>query len=229
MSATATAPPPLLRMRGIEKRFGGVRALRGVDFGPRAGEVPAFLGENGAGKSTLMDVLSGVVPPDRGTVELGGKPVAFADPRDAQAAGIATIFQELDLVPGLSVAADLFLGHEPTRLGRLDERHMARDAPALLQTRAGVAPARVPAYRRRPRTGVSRWCHHAFPVLETGPRRGRFAVPPRRARPGPPRRHRATGPPGRTARGPPGHRGPRGRTAPAAPCRHVARRSPVRR
>jgi ribose transport system ATP-binding protein len=123
----------LLQMRGIEKRFGGVQALRGVDFDLRPGEVHALLGENGAGKSTLMNILSGVIAPDRGEIRVAGKPAHFASPRDAQASGIATIFQELDLVPRLDVAANLFLGHELTRLpGRLDRPRMEREARARL-------------------------------------------------------------------------------------------------
>jgi ribose transport system ATP-binding protein len=119
----------LLEMLGIVKRFGGVHALRGVDFDLRRGEVHALLGENGAGKSTLMNVLSGVIQPDEGTIQVAGKPVTFVSPRDAQASGIATIFQELDLVPSLDVAANLFLGHEITRpLGRLDSKRMEREA-----------------------------------------------------------------------------------------------------
>jgi ribose transport system ATP-binding protein len=123
----------LLEMRGIEKRFGGVQALRGVDFDLRPGEVHALLGENGAGKSTLMNILSGVIAPDRGEIRVGGKLVHFTSPREAQANGIATIFQELDLVPRLDVAANLFLGHELTRLsGRLDKPRMEREARARL-------------------------------------------------------------------------------------------------
>jgi ribose transport system ATP-binding protein len=108
---------PFLTMNGVVKRFGGVQALRGVDFALAAGEIHALLGENGAGKSTLMNVLSGVHAPDEGTVTIDGQAVAFANPREAQAAGIATIFQELDLVPGLDVAANLFLGREMVRPG----------------------------------------------------------------------------------------------------------------
>ena len=139
MNALAADAVPLLRMRGIEKRFGGVHALRGVDFDLRAGEVHALLGENGAGKSTLMNVLSGVIAPDAGDMQVGGAAVRFASPRDAQASGIATIFQELDLIPGLDVAANLFLGHELMRPfgGGLDNRRMRREAAARLDA-AGV-------------------------------------------------------------------------------------------
>ncbi|MGA3490285.1 sugar ABC transporter ATP-binding protein [Micromonosporaceae bacterium DT55] len=116
-------------MSGITKRFGGVRALRGVHLTLRAGEVHALLGENGAGKSTLINILAGVVTDYDGEIVLGGEPVRFAGPAAAQAAGIATIHQELDLVPALSVAENLTLGREPrTRLRTLDRRAMARTA-----------------------------------------------------------------------------------------------------
>ena len=119
---------PLLTMRGIVKRYGGVQALRGVDFDLLPGEIHALLGENGAGKSTLMNVLSGVVEPDEGDMRIEGATTRFADPRAAQTAGVATIFQELDLVPGLDVTANLFLGREITRAGVLDRGAMRRAA-----------------------------------------------------------------------------------------------------
>jgi ribose transport system ATP-binding protein len=129
---------PVLAMSGIEKRFGGVHALRGVDFDLKAGEVHALLGENGAGKSTLMNVLAGVISPDRGEVRVDGAPVHFSSPRDAQASGIATIFQELDLVPGLDITANLFLGRELMRAGgRLDNARMEREARVRMAA-AGV-------------------------------------------------------------------------------------------
>ena len=121
--------PPLLAMKGVTKHFGGVQALRGVDFDLHAGEIHALLGENGAGKSTLMNILSGVHAPDTGTLMIDGAPVRLANPREAQAAGIATIFQELDLVPSLDVAANLFLGREILRPGGfLDATAMRREA-----------------------------------------------------------------------------------------------------
>src|SRR3954453_10335369 len=119
----------ILSMSGVTKRFGGVQALRGVDFDLRSGEIHALLGENGAGKSTLMNILAGVLSPDAGRIEIDGRPAVFGSPRDAQAAGIATIFQELDLVPSLDVAANLFLGRELRRPGGfLDTRAMHREA-----------------------------------------------------------------------------------------------------
>jgi ribose transport system ATP-binding protein len=133
MSATAETAAPLLVMEGVVKRFGGVQALRGVDFDLRRGEIHALLGENGAGKSTLMNILSGVVEPDSGEMRIDGAPVRFADPRASQAAGVATIFQELDLVPSLDVTANLFLGRELTRAGVLDRTAMRRAARSRLE------------------------------------------------------------------------------------------------
>jgi ribose transport system ATP-binding protein len=127
-SARADDSPPLLAARGIVKSFGGARALRGVDFTLRRGEVHALLGENGAGKSTLMNILSGVHAPDEGEIAIDGRSVRFDDPREAQAAGIATIYQELDLVPTLDVAANLFLGREIVRNGVLDKAAMRNEA-----------------------------------------------------------------------------------------------------
>ena len=128
----------LLELRGIQKRFGGVHALKGVDFDLEAGEVHVLLGENGAGKSTLMGVLSGAVVPDEGVIRLDGNPVRFANPRDAHGAGIAMIPQELDLVPGLDIAANLFLGNEITNKGVLAGAAMRSQAQDLL-ARAGVS------------------------------------------------------------------------------------------
>ncbi|WP_182564026.1 sugar ABC transporter ATP-binding protein [Rhizobium leguminosarum] len=124
----------VLSAKGVVKRFGGVQALRGVDFELQVGEIHALLGENGAGKSTLMNLLSGVNTPDEGEIFIDGKPVRFHSPRDAQAAGIATIFQELDLVPSLTVAANLFLGRELVhRHGMLDGKAMLQEARKRLE------------------------------------------------------------------------------------------------
>ena len=133
MNAPVRSGSALLAMRGVVKRFGGVQALRGVDFDLQPGEIHALLGENGAGKSTLMNILSGVIEPDAGEVRIDGASVRFADPRAAQAAGVATIFQELDLVPGLDVTANLFLGRELTRAGVLDRATMRREARSRLE------------------------------------------------------------------------------------------------
>ncbi len=124
----------LVAMTGIVKHFGGVQALRGVDFDLRAGEIHALLGENGAGKSTLINILSGVQKPDEGSIAIDGLPARFANPREAQIAGIATVFQELDLVPGLDVAANLFLGRELVYPGDIiDVSRMRREARERLE------------------------------------------------------------------------------------------------
>jgi ribose transport system ATP-binding protein len=109
--------PAVLEMRGIRKVFPGVVALDGVDFELRPGEVHVLLGENGAGKSTLMKVLSGAYRKDAGEIVVDGSAAAIGSPRDAQALGIATIYQELSLVPQLTVAENILLGHEPARAG----------------------------------------------------------------------------------------------------------------
>ncbi|MEU4195149.1 sugar ABC transporter ATP-binding protein [Kribbella sp. NPDC026611] len=128
----------LVRMSGIGKRYGGVQACRDVGFTLGAGEVHALLGENGAGKSTLMKILSGDVTEYDGTIEIDGRALRFGGPTDAQAAGIAMIHQELDLVPGLSVVDNIFLGRElRTKLRTVDRRTMEREAKALL-ARSGV-------------------------------------------------------------------------------------------
>ncbi|MEC3981411.1 sugar ABC transporter ATP-binding protein [Amycolatopsis sp. H20-H5] len=128
----------LVVMTGVSKAYGGVRAVRDVDFAVRAGEVHALLGENGAGKSTLMKVLSGQVAAERGEIRIGGEPVRLSRPADAQRAGIAMIHQELDLVPALSVAENVFLGREPrTRFGTVDRRRMLAETRRLL-ARSGV-------------------------------------------------------------------------------------------
>ncbi|HEY3282902.1 MAG TPA: sugar ABC transporter ATP-binding protein [Armatimonadota bacterium] len=121
----------LLGMRGITKQFPGVKALDSVDFSLRPGEVRALMGENGAGKSTLIKVLTGVYQRDAGDVVFEGKSIAPKSPLDAQALGISTVYQEVNLIPHLSVAENLFLGRQPTRFGRVNWREVnqrARDA-----------------------------------------------------------------------------------------------------
>jgi ribose transport system ATP-binding protein len=123
----------LVTMSGITKRFGGVLACDDAELSVRPGEVRALLGENGAGKSTLMNVLAGVITDHEGTITVAGHPCRFRSPAEAQAAGIAMIHQELDLVPGLSVAENIFLGREPrTRLRTVDTRRMAAAARSQL-------------------------------------------------------------------------------------------------
>jgi ribose transport system ATP-binding protein len=124
----AADSPRLLQMRGVSKRFPGVVALDAVDFDVRAGEVHVLLGENGAGKSTLMKILSGAYRKDAGQIAIDGRDVAIDSPRAAMTLGIATIYQELSLVPQLSVADNILLGHEPSRAGWIDRRRLRDDA-----------------------------------------------------------------------------------------------------
>ncbi|MFM7245489.1 MAG: sugar ABC transporter ATP-binding protein [Planctomycetaceae bacterium] len=130
-----SASPPLLQARGISKAFPGVQALAAAGITVHSGRLTALLGENGAGKSTLMNILAGVFPPDAGSIALDGRPVAFRSPRDAQAAGVSIIFQEMNLVGGLSVAENIFLGRQPlTPWGLVDRRRMHADTRDLLAT-----------------------------------------------------------------------------------------------
>ncbi|MEW1585471.1 sugar ABC transporter ATP-binding protein [Micromonospora vinacea] len=122
----------VLRLTDLVKTFPGVRALDGVQLEVRAGEVHCLLGQNGAGKSTLIKVLAGVHQPDSGQVEWRGEPATFANPQAAMKAGIATIYQELDLVEDLSVAENAFLGHEYRSFGFVRRGRMARHTRQIL-------------------------------------------------------------------------------------------------
>ncbi|KKD02830.1 sugar ABC transporter ATP-binding protein [Streptomyces sp. WM6386] len=138
--------PPLLSMSGITKSFPGVRALDGVDLDVQAGEVHCLLGQNGAGKSTLIKVLAGAHQPDDGTITWRGEPVTLRSPIAAMRLGIATIYQELDLVEHLSVAENVHLGHEPTAAGFVVRGKAARASTGLLLKRLGhpeIDPARL--------------------------------------------------------------------------------------
>jgi len=121
-----------LELAGISKRYGGVRALEDVDFACEQGSIHAVLGENGAGKSTLIKIISGVVQPDTGSMHLEGAPVRFDGPIAANAAGIVCIFQELSLMPDLSVADNISISNPPRRFGLIDQRAQRRKAEALL-------------------------------------------------------------------------------------------------
>mgnify|MGYP000010132080 CR=1 FL=1 len=124
---------PILVLTHITKQFPGVKALDDVHFEMRPGEVHALLGENGAGKSTLIKIVSGVYRPDAGEIRIDGRPVTFNSPHEAQAQGIATIYQELSLYPELTVAENVFMGHAPrTRLGTVDWAAMRRQAKDIL-------------------------------------------------------------------------------------------------
>ncbi len=127
----------ILKMTGIDKRFSGVHALKGVDFDLYAGEVHALMGENGAGKSTLMKVLCGIHAYDSGSIEYFGKKVKFASIAESQAAGISIIHQELNMMNHLTVAQNIYIGREPMKGGFIDDRKMEADARELFK-RIGV-------------------------------------------------------------------------------------------
>jgi len=132
------AAVPLFRMSGISKRYGGVRALEEAHLECESGRIHAVLGENGAGKSTLIKVMAGVVRPDAGIMQLDGRPVTFRNPAAAMDAGIACIFQELSLIPDLSVADNIAITSPPTRFGLIDRRSQRRLAEEAL-ARAGAS------------------------------------------------------------------------------------------
>ncbi|MEV3923916.1 sugar ABC transporter ATP-binding protein [Actinomadura coerulea] len=139
MSAPGRSAPPTLALVNVSKSFGAVRALQGVTLELHAGEVHALAGENGAGKSTVVKTFAGVHRPDAGEVRVDGEPVAFNGPADAQAAGVAVIYQEPTLFPDLSVAENIFMGRQPRgALGRIDRRAMHAETARLFE-RLGVA------------------------------------------------------------------------------------------
>jgi ribose transport system ATP-binding protein len=130
---------PVLQMRGISKRYPGARALDNASLEVRAGEVHILLGENGAGKSTLMKILSGAVRADSGEILLDGRPVALSSPLRARRLGISTIYQELSLVPHLSVAENIFLGKTPTRWAGVVDRARMRSGSRRILDGLGLA------------------------------------------------------------------------------------------
>ena len=141
-------------MRGLSKSFGTLRALQEVDFTLRAGEIHALLGENGAGKSTLIKAVTGVFPRDAGIVRLGGAEVAPRSAKAAVDAGIATVYQEVNLLLNLSVAQKLYRGRQPTRFGLVREAEMRRCATELLpsSTCISMLPSRSEIIRSRSST-----------------------------------------------------------------------------
>ncbi|GAA4211506.1 ATP-binding cassette domain-containing protein [Actinocatenispora rupis] len=141
----ARTDPPVLALRGVSKRFGAVQALTAVDLEVHAGEVVALVGDNGAGKSTLVKAISGVTTADEGAIEFEGRPVHIGRPHDAQALGIATVYQDLALADNLDVVGNLFLGREVRRFGVLDEVEMERRSRELLDTLSIKIPSvRIP-------------------------------------------------------------------------------------
>ena len=141
----------VLQLTDVVKTFPGVRALDGVQLEVRAGEVHCLLGQNGAGKSTLIKVLSGAHTPDSGEILWQGQPATFNSPQTAMKAGIATIYQELDLVDGLSVAENIYLGHEKSRFGFSQRRSAAASMGVrVTNNRSSGAPGTVLPCMRGP-------------------------------------------------------------------------------
>jgi len=143
------------RMEGVSKRFGGVHALRGADLQVEPGRIHAILGENGAGKSTLIKIMAGVIQPDEGRMIMDGRDVRFASPAAANDAGIVCIFQELSLMPDLTVADNIVISHPPKRFGLIDRRAQRRIAEEALARAGGedihpLTPVRdLPLSRRQ--------------------------------------------------------------------------------
>ncbi|MFD1938143.1 MULTISPECIES: ATP-binding cassette domain-containing protein [Nonomuraea] len=135
----------VLALEGISKRFGAVQALTDVDLEVNEGEVVALVGDNGAGKSTMIKVIAGVGPPDEGTITWEGRRVSITSPSDAQALGIATVYQDLALCDNLDVVGNLFLGNELTSTAVLDEVSMEKRSRDLLHTLSIKIPSvRIP-------------------------------------------------------------------------------------
>ncbi|NVK35664.1 MAG: sugar ABC transporter ATP-binding protein [Rhodobacteraceae bacterium] len=132
VSDTTFRGVPIVELRGISKAFSGAKALEGVDFSCRSGSTHAILGENGAGKSTLIKIMSGVLQPDTGEMYLNGQPVRFRSPAEAAKSGIVCIFQELSLMPDLTVADNISISEPPRRFGLIDGREQKRRAEELL-------------------------------------------------------------------------------------------------
>ncbi len=131
-------PDPIISTKNLTKHYGQVQAVKNVDFEALEGEVMAIVGDNGAGKSTLIQMLCGVVPPTSGEIFVRGQPVSFDSYTDARENGIETVYQDLALAESQTVAANIFLGNEPTRsgvlgwIGRVDEKYMAEQASQAL-------------------------------------------------------------------------------------------------
>jgi ABC-type sugar transport system ATPase subunit len=147
--STVGSPPRagtrLLETHGVSKSYGHIDALVGVDFWVDDGETVALVGDNGAGKSTLIKIVTGALQPDRGSIRIRGEEVALRSTRDAQANGVAVVYQDLALAETLTVAENVFLGGVPTRYLRVDRRRMARETEAILSELA----INIPSVRSR--------------------------------------------------------------------------------
>ncbi len=145
VSDTGPVRDSVLSLTGVGKRFGAVQALTDVSLHVKAGEVVALVGDNGAGKSTLVKIISGVYQPDGGEIVFDGRPVSVGGPAEAQALGIATVFQDLALCDNLDVVANLFLGQEKSSGSVLNEVEMEQEAWRLLRTLSAKIPSvRIP-------------------------------------------------------------------------------------
>jgi fructose transport system ATP-binding protein len=127
---------PVLEARGLVKKYGNVTAINGADFELREGEVLAVIGDNGAGKTSLIKALAGAVVPDSGEILMNGTPVSFKNTRDARAAGIETVYQDLAVVPALDIASNLYLGREVRRKGIAGSLFRRLDMPRMRQEAA---------------------------------------------------------------------------------------------
>jgi len=143
-----TSQVPILSAQGLSKRFFGVTVLDDVSLDLYPGSVHGLVGENGAGKSTLMKIMAGVYESDSGQVLLDGRAVRYTHPVQAMRDGVATVFQEFNLLPERSVAQNVFLGREPRRAGFVDNREMGRATAALLAEHRPRLPRRYPLRRR---------------------------------------------------------------------------------
>src|SRR5437764_150816 len=131
--STETSTAPVLVMTDITKTFGGVRALKGVNFDLKAGEIQALVGQNGAGKSTLIKILAGAISPDAGSIQFDGKQVSLSSPSDALHLGIGTVYQDPLVYPELSVTENIFMGRElRDRYGNIDKRAQEARVRSLL-------------------------------------------------------------------------------------------------
>jgi monosaccharide-transporting ATPase len=145
--AGVAAAPPLLAMEGIDKSFRGVPALTQARLTVRAGEVHALIGQNGAGKSTLIKILTGAYRRDAGGIVFARRAIDFRSPAEAQAAGLSTIYQELNLIPLRSVAENIFIGREPMRRGRIDWAAVHAEAERILSALGVALDVRQPLHR----------------------------------------------------------------------------------